>query len=163
MPNLTPEQRSEWLDQHIRTRVYAALASVALVRRLQDSRPSDAHDERAQLEFVFHAVWEGRQAALRWLIEFVEVAQGKDGNPKRPTPQPDDVRIGHLQVGAEFPIPSSEASELAVMWHAVSKATSHATQGSGHVPIDEARIDRVTRIVLEHLQKTVYAAAGKTL
>jgi hypothetical protein len=161
MPSLTPEQQDQWLEQHIKTRICAALASVSLVRRMQESLPLSSNSERTQLEFVFHAVWEGRQAALRWLIEFLGVAQGRDGKPKAPAIQSDDVRITDLAGGVPLSISSSEAAELAVMWHAVSKATSHATQGSGHAPIDDIRLERVNRIIIEHLRKTVYSAAGK--
>jgi hypothetical protein len=42
------------------------------------------------------AVWEGRMAAMRWLIDFVGIAADCNGKPRPPTRRKADVSIGFI-------------------------------------------------------------------
>jgi hypothetical protein len=162
---LTSVEIAEWLDQHVRSRVHATLAQPRRVREQIDRLPSETPDgERAQLEFLLQASWEGRHAAFRWLIEFVGVIRDKHGNA-RPSSKKydDDFRIDDLPGGKTIPIPSSDATLLADLWNDCTKATGHSTRDSGHKEITEVRLSGAAEILIRHLRSTIYAHANKSL
>ncbi len=109
------------------------------------------------------AIWEGRQAALRWLIEFAGISQGKNKKAVRVTRRIDDIGIEHFPGGVLVDEKTPEADRLAVLWNSISKATSHATIRSGHAPIYSKEIHWAVGFLCSHFQKTIYAAAGISL
>ena len=96
MHQLSPDELAYWLDQHIRSRVHAVLAQPSLVRRALDQLPSEAAEARAHHAFILQASWEGRHAAMRWLIEFVGISSDTGGNIKSPQRRKDDLGIADL-------------------------------------------------------------------
>ena len=87
MPSLplTPEEKEVWLSQHLPSRVYACFASPGYVQKLISELPAGAdQSHRCELELIRQASWEGRHAALRWLIEFIGVKADKNGKPDLP-------------------------------------------------------------------------------
>ena len=161
---LSEEERLEWLNQHIRSRIHAALSNPAAVRTEALSILEGINEERRRhLAFILQASWEGRHASLRWLIEFIGISQGKDGNAVRPRFAADDLRITDLPGGREIEIPSERAEELARIWHALTKVTSHATHKSNRIELPEELLKGTAHFIARHLQDTVYNAAGITI
>jgi len=64
MKPLTPKEIEEWFEQHIKSRVYATLASPELVRMWLNENPTAPVNERWRQMFLLQASWEGRHAAL---------------------------------------------------------------------------------------------------
>lgn len=109
------------------------------------------------------AMWEGRHAAIRWLIEFVGVTADKDGKPKRIGKRSFDVDITDLPGGTHFDLNHPDAVVLAKIWKGCSQATSHPTFGSNHPPLELPNLNKAVDIVIQYLIKTVYAHAGVSL
>lgn len=49
-----------------------------------------------------------------------------------------------------------DAQKLAEFWSGCSKASSHATDKSGHPPVDNAERDEVMTLIMRHLDGTIY-------
>jgi hypothetical protein len=146
---LSKEEQAYWLRQHIRTRVYAALANRRFVRDLQHSSSADPQ-KRDYLECIFHATWGGQHAAMRWLIEFVGVECSRD---------PDVVTIQCFDGGACLKKNSREYAEFEDIWIGCSKATSHPTTGK-HPDIKELTLHKAAVKIIRYLAETIYAKAG---
>jgi hypothetical protein len=109
------------------------------------------------------AIWEGRLAATRWLIEFVGVSADGNGMPKWASPHPPhDARITDLG-GRAFDLTLPDSVTLAKVWLGCSQASSHATHASGHPPVNEQEITAAMKIVMAHLDQEVYSCAGQTI
>ena len=105
------------------------------------------------------AVWEGRMVAMRWLIDFVGIAADREGKPRRPTWYSDaDVSITDIG-GQKIELSSPEAATLAKVWQGCSQASSHPTQDSNHPPVDPMTLDKALRIIVDHLQRTIYSGS----
>jgi hypothetical protein len=158
---LSEKDINDWLDQHIRSRIYATLARPAWFRKwAETTQPAELQQD---LHFILQASWEGRHAALRWLIEFVGIKlDGKTGKAARPKPQQHDFRITDL--GGDFvPLSSKEAVELAKLWSDLTKVTSHATHASGHGAINEERLGLAIRFLIKFINDKVYVPRGRNL
>ena len=111
------------------------------VRRALDQLPSEAAEERAHHAFILQASWEGRHAAMRWLIEFVGISNDPDGNIKFPQRRKDDLGIADLE-GREVGIArwqdSAENGNLAagdyVCPQTTSETTSHVSKSRWMLP-----------------------------
>jgi hypothetical protein len=77
------------------------------------------------------AVFEGRLAGMRWLIEFVGISE-LNGKPRRPNRQDVDVSIAKIARGHEIDLASPEAVLLSKVWKGCSQASGHPTQDSNH-------------------------------
>lgn len=172
--------QADWLDQHIPHRLRAALAqsnflSALLAAQIKDEKKR-AEKEAYCLEM---AAWEGRHAAVRWLIEFVGVTGDDSGAPTESGRRKGrvkqtkgkglaskfahDVDIEDLPGGKYFDLADPRAAVLGAVWKGCSQATAHATAGSGHPSIARDRLSEATQIVIQHLGATAYAKAGKTV
>ena len=101
--------------------------------------------------------------AMRWLILFVGVA-GKDKVPVRAQLRlPTDMRIDRLDGGVPFDLSFPEALVLEKIWRGCSQATSHPTQDTNHPDVTVGPLAEALHIVIDHLQRTVYAAKGRSL
>lgn len=109
-----------------------------------------------------NAVWEGRLTATRWLIDFVGISCSAHGKPGRPTKHLHDWRVDKLGTPL-FPLGSADAQKLADVWLGCTKATSHPTRGSGHPPVDPTELNAAIAIVIEHLDKQLYAPSGRSI
>lgn len=121
--------------------------------------------ELHQLECLFHAAWEGRHAAARWLIEFVGVTGLKNGRAVGPGVAgggQNDFNIVDLG-GVGIDLESGDALKLAKLRKDINKTTSHPTNESGHGHISETRLNEAAQIIGDHLRRTLYAPAGETL
>jgi hypothetical protein len=163
MKQLSPAEQTEWLEQHIRSRALAALSKPELVRSWLANTPRDQTALKRELMCVLQSSWEGRHAAIRWLIEFVGNCDYRGSKYLAPTPhtrgREHSFRITGLPGGR--PIVFSE--ELADIYSALTKATAHPTRDSKHSPISSDRLKKAAQQVIDHLQKTVYAEVGKSL
>jgi hypothetical protein len=148
-PHLSREDQAYWLKQHIRTRVYAVLASRKFIRDMQQDVSTDSQ-KRLYLECIFHATWEGQHAAMRWLIEFVGVEHSTDS---------DAVTIQCFDGGEPIKQDSKVYTELKKIWVGCSKATSHPTIGK-HPDIREPALHKAATIIMSHLANTIYAQSG---
>jgi hypothetical protein len=153
--------QDEWLVTHIPHRIRAALAGLPLqVELLQALAVADPL--AIQHRSAGNAVWEGRMAAVRWLIEFIGVKEDKNtGKPVLVSPRGVDCSITMIQGGAPFDLSSPDAIILARVWKGCSQASSHATHKSGHPPVGEAQLDQAMRIVTAHLDRTIYAVHSR--
>src|SRR4051812_15751499 len=101
-PPLSKARQRIWRRQHIRTRIFAMIANPADVRLIQKAYPLDSPEHLA-FEALFHASWEGRLAATRWLIEFVGIVNNSKGRAvwahKQKNPKKHDLRITALAGG----------------------------------------------------------------
>jgi hypothetical protein len=119
--------------------------------------------DRIRSGFFGRAAAEGRMAGTRWLIEFVGIAADFNGKPRPPTRRKTDVSIKSIQGGEEIDLDSSDAATLAKVWQGCAQASSHPTQGSNHPPVNPAALDEAMRIIIRHLQRTIYAANNRDL
>ena len=148
--------QDEWLVTHIPHRIRAALAGLPLqVELLKTLAVAEPH--KIEHRSAGNAVWEGRLAAIRWLIEFIGVKEDKDGKPAPVNPKGVDCSIRMIEGGVPFDLQSPDASVLARVWRGCSQASSHATHKSGHPPVGELQLDQAMRIIAAHLDRTIYA------
>ena len=160
---MNPSDQEQWLVQHIPHRVAACLACLPLQEQLM---PSAADEEtRGQIRYKFfqNAAWEGRMAGMRWLIEFVGVAAHPNGEPRPPKRRKTDVSIKCIQGGEEIDLDSSEAATLAKVWQGCAQASGHPTQDSNHPPVDPAALNEAMKIIIGHLERTIYKATDRNL
>ena len=128
----------------------------------------DAHrqtrDENIYWRCATDSINEGRLAATRYLIEFIGIrADKKTGKPARRDPQcPDDFNITDLG-GRLLSKSDPRADCLAKIWTASTKATSHATHDSKHPEAGDEKLMEALTIIVQHLQDTIYEAAGEQL
>lgn len=168
----TPKEQNEWLGQHIPHRIRASLAMSQVLERMLEAQMSDPEKRRLKTQFCLEmAAWEGRHAAIRWLIEFVGVTGDDSGkaveSPRRrnrkrggKNQRPHDVDIMDLPGGDYFPLGSKDADLLGQVWKGASQATGHATAASKHPSLARDRLSKAALIVTNHLEATVYKAAG---
>jgi hypothetical protein len=165
-----PEQ-AQWLANHIPHRVRAAIARLPMENSILRATATIDPQCRTEQDRIYwrcatDSIWEGRLAATRWLIEFVGIKQGIDGNParcpKKSSQYPDDVNFEDFDGGVPQNHQTPEATALASVWKGCSQASSHATSGT-HPSVNEASLANALTIVLDRLQNTIYQKAGKTL
>lgn len=160
----TPPDTNQWLDKHIPHRVRAGLANSDLLKGHLGSVPQFARPSREHKiawRCITDSLWEGRLAAIRWLIEFVGIKGTRTLPPqvkvaKKDPDCPDDIRIDDLPNGDPFPANDPDAQKLANFWSGCSKASGHATDKSGHPPLENADRDEVMGLLMRHLDNTIY-------
>lgn len=112
-------------------------------------------------------MWEGRLAAIRWLIMFAGIsAVGDNFEPVRPKihNRNTDVFITQIDGGHMKLFPNGDnAKFLARVWAGCSKATAHPTNGTAHPEIKERELATALETIATHLQNTIYARAEKSL
>ncbi len=163
------EQR-EWIDRHIPHRVRAAAARLNLeesllrVRALVDPVRRTDEDE-IYWRCATDSIWEGRLAAIRWLIEFVGIKQGRSGNPAVCQKSfREDVRIDDFDGGRLVDCSTPEGRHLASVWKGCSQASSHATNAYNHPSVNDKKdLPEALKIILNHLQNTIYQRAAKNI
>lgn len=111
--------------------------------------------------FVRTAAFEGRMVAMRWLIEFVGICE-KKGEPDRPPPRKTSVSIASLG-GEKINLLLPEAKTLAKVWKACSQASGHPTRDTNHLPLTDAVLDEALRIIVNHLEHTIYSGSVRQL
>jgi hypothetical protein len=141
---LSPGDQADWRRTHIPHRVRAAIArldmqqSILQVNTLLDPDRLTP-DRKVYWRCSTDSIWEGRLAATRWLIEFLGICQ-KSGKPARPKKLHADVQLDDFNPGSNslFDLSKPDACLLADVWKGCSQASSHATHGSNHPPVNEA-------------------------
>ncbi|HEY0863894.1 MAG TPA: hypothetical protein VGD97_07315 [Lacunisphaera sp.] len=162
------KEQTEWLGQHIPHRVRACLAGSPDLWRLLNQQAANPEEGSKKYEFCRDmAMYEGRHAAVRWLIEFVGVSSWPDGRPRESAARRNkgqgkqfDVDIMHLPGGRYFDLAHKDAKLLAEVWLASTQATSHPTFESKHPSLAGGRIVTAAKVVMDHMARTVYATAG---
>jgi hypothetical protein len=110
------------------------------------------------------SITEGRRAATRWLIEFVGIQQDKNGNAVRPSnSRPYDVCIADFDGCRLLDLSTPDGKLLAEVWMGCTRASSHATNAYNQPGADDVALRDALVIILNHLQDTIYRAAGKKL
>jgi hypothetical protein len=162
-------EQSEWMTRHIPHRVRAAIARLPRENTLLRVRAFINPELRTDEDKIYwrcatDSIWEGRLAATRWLIECVGI-QDKNGNPIAcPRKWKDDVRIDDFDGGYLLDPSTPEARSLADVWKGCTKASSHATNAYNHPSVDDRTVlPEVLKIVLDHLQNTIYKKAGENI
>lgn len=166
---MDPHEQSEWMTKHIPHRVRAAIARVRMENSLLRVNAFIDPVLRSDEDKIYwrcstDSIWEGRLAATRWLIEFVGI-QDKNGNPaacnkKRKV----DVRIVDFEGGRYLDPSTAHGRCLADVWKGCSQASSHATDAYTHASVDDQTVlPEALRIILDHLQETIYDNASKRI
>ncbi len=155
-------EQDQWLSKDIPHRLRACLAGL----RLQEERMLQIADEAKRLIirdwFLRPAAFEGRMVAMRWLIEFIGVGgRNKDGTISPPRRKPNDVSIKMIEGGKEIELDSREAEILAKVRQACTQASGHATRNTNHPRVDESALDEALRIIVRHLECTVYLGRAR--
>jgi hypothetical protein len=102
--------------------------------------------------------------AMRWLIEFIGVGErNKAGKVVRPNRKPNDVSINMIAGGKEIELDSPEAEILANVRKGCAQASAHPTQDTNHPRVDDAALDEALRIIVKHLERTVYSGRPRGL
>ena len=166
---MDPHEQSEWIATHIPHRVRAAIARI----NMEDSLlhvwalidPATRTDkERIYWRCSTDSIWEGRLAATRWLIEFVGIKQDKNGNPVCTGKKKNDVRIDDFDGGALLDRSTADGRFLADVWKGCTQASSHATNAYDHPSVDDRTVlPKALKIVLDHLQGTIYDKASQKI
>jgi len=94
---------------------------------------------------------------------FVGIQEGRGVAIEARIRIPTDMRIDAISGGVVFSPKRPEALILARVWKGCSQATSHPTQDTDHPDVREKPLAEALHIVVEHLEKTVYAANGRSL
>ncbi|MFY9727294.1 MAG: hypothetical protein WB579_13810 [Bryobacteraceae bacterium] len=104
-------------------------------------------------------------AAIRWLIEFVGIKQGRSGNPAVCQKSfREDVRIDDFDGGRLVDCSTPEGRHLASVWKGCSQASSHATNAYNHPSVNDKKdLPEALKIILNHLQNTIYQRAAKNI
>lgn len=160
MATLNQAQQESWLQKDIPHRIRAALPGLRIKGPwgVDFSPQADPLSNRC----VGDSIWEGRLAALRWLISFVGVVERK-GKADRPNLKKTDVTIGDIVGGVQFSLVSLDAMKLARVWKGCSQGSSHPTVSTNHPRVDEPEQADALLIVIGHLEKTIYVAANLDL
>jgi hypothetical protein len=160
-------EQAEWLTKHVPHRVRAATARInmksSLLRAEAFIDPALRTDEdRIYWRCATDSIWEGRLAATRWLIGFVGIQQDKNGNPVAcPGRRKDDVRIDDFAGGYLLDPATANGRYLADVWKGCTLASSHATNAYNHPSVDDrAVLPEALKIILDHLQSTIYDKAS---
>ncbi len=163
-------EQSEWITRHIPHRVRAAIARLNLEDSLLRVKAFIDPELRTDEDKIYwrsatDSIWEGRLAATRWLIEFVGIKQDGKGNPAvcgKNSRQ--DVRSDDFDGGRLLDHSTHEGQLLANVWKGCSQASSHATNAYSHPSVsDKKELPEALKIILDHLQKTIYQKAGKNI
>jgi len=115
------------------------------------------------------SVDEGRHIAMRWLIEFVGIADTRVTKeiPDRPKPkrkkEAQQVMINRFKGGDLFDNTTTDAKILSKLWKGCTQASSHPTIETGHPDIDPPDLAKGLVIIIAHLEKTIYAKNGYDL
>ena len=108
--------------------------------------------------FLRTAAFEGRMVATRWLIEFIGVGErDKSGKLHRPNRKPNDVSINMIEGGREIELDSGEAEILSNVRKGCAQASGHPTHATNHPEVDDEALDEALRIIIKHLERTVYS------
>ena len=163
------QEQNEWITKHIPHRVRAAIARINMENSLLRAKafidPALRTDEdKIYWRCSTDSIWEGRLAATRWLIEFVGI-QDKNGNPAACTKKrKDDVRIDDFDGGYLLDPSTANGRCLADVWKGCTQASSHATNAYGHPPVEDRTVlPKALKIILDHLQDTIYDKASKKI
>lgn len=169
-------EQSEWITKHIPHRVRAAIARLDMEKSLLRVKPFIDPELRIDEDKIYwrcstDSIWEGRLAATRWLIEFVGIKADGKGNPAvcekkkvRNNVPTTDVRVGDFDGGSLLRPLTPEGTFLADIWKGCSQASSHATNAYNHHSVsDKKDLPEALKIILDHLQNTIYQKAGKNI
>jgi len=168
---MDPDEQTQWLTTHIPHRVRAATARLDMTRSLLGVRALIDPECRTVTDKVYwrcstDSIWEGRLAATRWLIEFVGIKEGPEGNPAvaGKSKHGKDVRIDDLEGGELFDHSTDQGRRLASLWKGCSQASGHATKAYDHPSVsDKKELPDGLAIILDHLQRTIYQKAGMNI
>ena len=159
---ISPQDQEKWLQRDIPHRVRACLA---FTKRLDDliglpKWPANTRAEQIARRCATDAIWEGRLCAMRWLIEFVGLTEDKHHKPiVRNKTKANDFRIDDLPGGVLIRPSSREAQTLAPVWKGGTQGSSHPTHLSNHPPVNNHELAAALEIIVDHLDKTIYASA----
>jgi hypothetical protein len=164
---LTTDEKELWRNVHIPNRVRAATALLPMQNSLLQNVATTTfqratRQQRINCRCITDSIWEGRQAATRWLLDLLAVNQDNTGNPCRPRKYDDDVDLTDLG-GTIFDLAHPDAKKLCALWKGCSQASSHPTHESNHPPIDEKHLVETLNIVIKHLQDTLYGPASEII
>jgi hypothetical protein len=96
--------------------------------------------------------------AMRWLIEFIGIGErDKSGKIGRPNRRPNDVSINMINGGREIQLDSGEAEILSNVRKRYAQASAHPTRATNHPEVDDSALDEALRIIVKHLERTVYS------
>src|SRR5580700_1034291 len=164
-------EQKEWLETHIPHRVRAAIARLPMEDSILRVTATIDPQQPSELEKIYwrcatDSIWEGRLAATRWLIEFVGIKQDGKGNSavcEKRFPA-EDVRIDDFDGGRLLSHSTQEGQLLANVWKGCSQASSHATNPNNHPSVsDKKELPEALKIILDHLENTIYQKAGKNI
>jgi hypothetical protein len=164
---LDKREQRKWLKEHIPHRVRAAIAQLDMRKSVLGDYPLSDTSRHRESDIYWRcatdSIWQGRQAATRWLIEFVGIKQKSDQRPGRPDLQDRDINIEWLDNGALIKMTGGKAKTLASVWKGCSQASSHATHKSKHPPIRAKNLEKALTILLDHLSATIYQRPNTNL
>jgi hypothetical protein len=164
---LLPEDQRQWLAEHIPHRVRAVLPGIPILGNWKPEWNATIETDPITWRCMGNSMWEGRLTSMRWLIMLVGIsAKGDKWEPWRPTVYDKDKDVFITRIdggqGQLFPF-DEEGKKLALVWAGCSKATAHPTNRTSHPDVYEPQLAEPLVIVMNHLQETIYAKAGKSL
>jgi hypothetical protein len=163
---LPPDKQLRWLIEHIPHRIRAVLPGLPMsVPWLLTSQKlvleNDA--DRIAMRCSGNSAWEGRMTAMRWLIMFVGIQEENGVATETRLRKSTDVRIDFIKGGVTVTLSRPEALKMARVWRGCSQATSHPTQDTNHPDVREKSLAEALGIVIDHLQRTIYSANGRSV
>jgi hypothetical protein len=127
--------------------------------------PLDA-DQQTPEKILLHclqsSVLEGRIAAIRWLSSsaWQGIARGNQG--RRTIDDHPRSKFTQLE-GKQIDLESVEAKVLSKVWKGYSQASDHPTRGTSHPSLDAKTLDEALRIIIRHLENTIYKSGNRKL
>ena len=166
---LTSDEIEKWLTEHIPYRVVAAI-SMSQIEQEWEPGPLVLLPSGLKSIGFNYAALQGRQAAIRWLIEFIGVKKSRAGNHPEQSDavtsrDRTDCGIQLLPGGIPHPVDGAheDAIFLANVWQGCSQAILHPTKNTNHFDVEHPNLNRAAAIIVRYLQTTVYGHAGRQL
>jgi len=164
-------EQSKWLSGDIPYRIRAVLTGLPMQGKWRSETWPPLHGDRFRDACVHSSIWEGRHIAMRWLIEFVGIADAdrKTGIPQRPKAKGEkleqQVMINRFAGGNQnlFDEKAESATKLSLVWKACTQASSHPTIGTNHQPIPDEILVKAIAMIIAHLEQTIYDASEVNL
>lgn len=165
-----------YLLQHVPHRLCAAATWLDLPGKWAMPPSPRLPNDHFHVWCICRAVDEGHYASMRWLIEFVGIRMATNhSKPTRPTPYKvadpmkakkaadELVSIKRFKGGRYFPKRRGGSALLAKIWKGCSQASMHPTRDTDHPDVSPPRLARALVLILNHLERHLYASNGLNL
>jgi len=166
---LPKDVAGKWMHEDIPYRVIAGII-MSDIEQTWEPGPLTLNPAGLKSLGLNYAALEGRRVAVRWLIEYIGLKQGRksclpeesDAGAER-----DETDCGLIRIpgGVNHTTDPNNPNAvfLANVWRGCVQATSHPTIGTEHFDVGHTNLNKAIGIIIDHLQSTIYDHEGLKL